>query len=365
MIIRQKENINRMSLRKSKRHPLLQHYRDSLASTLKTARNSWKNWKDLANKLLKAEKTTVDYAWENAYLRSLIDGQKISKDVAIKLIEDGWVMEVINNLWHVDWLDKELFLKILDAIQYVDELPELSYFEWLDKDVAIKLIDEGAGFEFYNRIEIFEWLDKDVALKMLWTIDWNKELANNLDKFEWLDNEVATKLIEWYLEEPDKNKEQSIVEKIGWKIDKLLPNAKYTKKVAKNLKYFNWLDSNTAKILIKKWYTDEVAKNLGSFEWLDKVTAYSILWMWELEWEWGASYFIPTNKEYGKYIAEHLNKFHWLDRYIAVALFDCDCVKDVVDNIDSFDKLDRLVARELINFWYWDFVWKNSEKFWL
>ena len=190
----------KMAKNKQGRTERQQEYRDNLAHKLRSLREGWDTWKDLAQTLLDKEQATIEYVEALGKWRKL--NKEKSKQIANELIEKWEWWSVGMNLEKFVWLDEEIAEKLIEWCEWCFVAAHLEKFEWLDHEkIANELIEKWDWWYVAEYLEKFEWLGEEIAEKLIEQWYWYA-VAENLEKFEWLDEEIAEKLIEqwyWYL----------------------------------------------------------------------------------------------------------------------------------------------------------------------
>lgn len=215
--------------------------RESYESKLNYLRWLWKNWELLADALLENGMMTPQY------IESLSKGKKLGSDVANKLMEKWYFEFIAMNLDRFEWLNHE-------------EVAELMILEWHSRHLV-------------ENIDKFEWLDDRKLAEML-ILSWKAEyLFQNIKKFKWIDTKMETELEELRSYMREWHLVGSCLEKIKWlnhnEIVKTLLAAGYPDDVVYCLDKFEWLDLESAKMLVLDWYWKEVAEHPETF-WLKK-----------------------------------------------------------------------------------------------
>lgn len=164
---------------------------------------------------------------------------------------------------------------------------------------------------------------------MLW-------LAKHQGKFEWIDkieldyNPYALKLIkEW---------------------------PKGIQSFVHQLSDFRGLNTETARAWLDTWYqTGHFMYHLDSFTWLDKKILQKLGKI--------SGWFLYVTEQQ----IDGFKAFTWLDKKTAMILLDNNSFEPdrLVNNLDKFEGIDEEVAERLIRRWWWDYVAKHPEKFWL
>lgn len=237
------------------------------------------------------------------------------------------------------------------------------------------------------------WEDEARELIKLWDI---KLLIKNLDKFTKLSNEIAAKLIQkWFTDDVAKN-----LSSFYW-LDK--KTAKILMKdrcwsVAYELRRFENLDDNIAKLLINNWEYDQISFSISSFSNLSLETLLSLLmntkkhrnllvinsdkfWIrWNpneeilnyLKRKWKVLEYKKL-KEFYDLVTFEKNKNSFENRRNLSQSFDFEVVKEAIkywkgnlilwemeNYIGDYNKLIDL----LIDTWYCDWICKNLWKLW-
>ena len=358
----------------------------------------------------------------------------LNKETAKLLIEVGENRVLLENLKSFKWLDKEIFLHLLKWVRLAGEeklfFNNMDSFEWLDKESAKRLIKIGEKRVLLENLKSFRWLDEEIFLHLLkWarTQEDKSLLHNRLDSFEWLDEwlvekdssldlkdnklenekitnkmyietardgslskeiafdfienkkrvivvdnikkfkqqdhkEIADLFIEkWYYRELGRNRKdfewlnhnnivKKAIQKTPWKIRDLLDNNN-----------FEWLNKETAKLLIEVWEERVLLENLKSFRWLDKEI---FLYFYEWDYSWDDIILLFRNME------DMYDTFEWLDKEVAKLLIETWQDTEIFSN--SFDKeiFDKEIARLIIDknkdSWFlshelWFFKWLDKE----
>jgi hypothetical protein len=234
--------------------------------------------KKLILKLIKDKKTSVLFY-------KLNDFQGLDEEIACKLIEEGDIGTVAQNLY--------LFSEFLSSVHY--------------KKLAIRLIDERGVSDLALYLNRFSKLDNEIALKLIEEKE-SYSVIKNLKSFNQLNSIIALELIKESKNEDDL-----------WCI-------------TTNLDYFSKLSNEVAFELIKKGKIDSVACNLSNFTGLNKETALKLM---------------EKNNQLDK-LANNLDKFIGLDKEVALKLFEAGKKEDVVNNLEKFEGLDNEIAIKLI-----------------
>ena len=293
-----------------------QEYRDNLAHDLKRLRSYGDTGRELADVLLQSERKNPKY----------IDSKKYSEETLENLINHGELLYVFDNMDKFENLDhKKLAKKLIDMGQSYRVHHYIDRFKWLDDDVAEKLISEWLSEFVAENINKFDSLyHKEIAEKLMKASFWGLYLAENIDKFEWLNHkEIAEKLI----------------------------NGPFWQWVAENIDKFEWLNhKEVVEKLIERWYVDTVADNIDKFEWLNREEV-----VMKLIDEWCLYHVIKNMKKFD-------SSYH---KKIAKKLIEKGHAFYVGENIDNFKWLDEEIAKKFIEVWYWKYVIRYPEKFWL
>lgn len=307
------------------RTPEQEENRKELANDLRKLRQYWDAWKELAKIMLEERKT---YGWyQESEAKNIKEKEKAREE---KLKSEENIKEKANQ-----FVQKELGLEIQEWD--LDDSPSGLLWkvmkkekDWiLNMDTAKKLIDAWCLGVLSHHLKKFEKLDKEIAEIILNSEYWYN-VVDNLEMFDWIDyNQLALELI----------KEQ----RYG--------------KLSENLGKFKGLTKETAKAWLDSgYYTENILHHLDSFVWLDKEVL--------LKLERNRSRLYMSNDEKSRAI----KLFSWLDKEAAMMILKSTYyipASCIVDNIDQFEWLDIEVAEKLVKVWYWDFVAKHLEKFWL
>ncbi|MBU1445997.1 hypothetical protein KKD70_01905 [Patescibacteria group bacterium] len=280
----------------------------------------------------------------------------LDSELALKLIEDGYVYEVENNLDSFEGLSNQVAVKL---IQYSDKwrfASNLKRFKGLSCDIALELIKAGEA-EFVGRyLDRFKNLDQEVALKLI-EAGFGFDVVNNIGKFIELDtdyifekvNEKSHKKLEYLEGSRDLNKEKALS----------LINDEEAWYVARNLIKFRGLDEEIALKLIDVGFGYDVLRNLDKFEGFD--TKVLLKWI-----ETGAKWYFFTNFEKlpyldhkkfvlklievgdVKYVTQNLYKVNGLDKEVALELIKAGESTSVARYLDRFKYVDNEVAEKLI-----------------
>ena len=164
---------------------------------------------------------------------------------------------------------------------------------------------------------------KESALKLIEEKDgWF--VAGNIDKFEKAgQKEIVEMLIKrdyWWLVFENIDKIKELFNKDVMKF--LCKKNVFHRWVMLSLEKFEWLNQEVAEYMVEKGYSWIVLDNLDNFKWLNhKKLAEQIIDYWD--WE------------------------------------------DLIDYLKNLKWLDGEVAKKLVEEWYWKYVERNPEYFWL
>ena len=178
-----------------------------------------------------------------------------------------------------------------------------------------------------------------------------KWLNKNLRRFQWLDTEVALALID-YRDWAVFMNNLNIFQWLDYEAIALaLIESGDWEMLADNLSQFQWLDHKFIALKMMEspehWYWDAFDDNLSQFQWLDEEFAFKMI-----------------ENGYWMVLARNLDKFPWIDhKKIAMKLIDgredCfgyDSLRSVLTNTWSrkLDELDEEVALTLLEITYLD-----------
>lgn len=249
------------------------------------------------------------------------------------------------------------------------------WISWME--FAKVLTDEKKTFRYLDALGEGRKAEVEIAVEII--EDWYSELLiKYLDKFKRSDHQqIAEKMIEnrkwWlvvkYLEKFDWLNHEKIVEKLieNW-------DENYLASHYENLNKFKISDPKLLDALLITGYARIPEYYLENCEWL---THKEIAERWANMWRYRS---LATNLD--KF--EWLSKDDWLSKEIAIAIIDSldtVAVDDVVKNLDKFELTDDKEIMEVVEkllkkwfyyiseglnkAWYWDFVERHPEKFWL
>ena len=375
-------------------------YREQLAANLQTLR-SYKEWKRLAEALLREEKLSEDY------LSSMKEGKKLPKEMAESLMKRWRFKLLIKYLDKFNICHRKVVAELFKHWEKTFLIENLDKFKWINLQKIINkfindydwervsiLLEKYSNFNGYtvdrliksreseivvNHLNSFKLTHSEIADRMF-ICGAGYTLAKNLDKFQWLNHqELAIRLTKnWYgeyvLEYRDNFQcEDELLKEIailmikkwdGWNIFEHLD--KFCQSSLKEL----W------ELLVVRWYGAEVRKNLDKFKWLDSQRIihnlisidpdFLIRNLKTLDWldhNKLVKNLIKDDRLYS--VAYNLGKLKGLNIKFAKILCKNHRTYYVANNLDSFAELDVEVAEILIKAWYKDVVLQNPEKFWL
>lgn len=310
------------------RTPEQDEYRKGLYHDLRSLRQFWDTWRELARSLLEKEqkkdiyKESTTKSLKNAAIReywwkkAAEEREKHSIDEIIKWIDEKNFDDVklaLSNCegWLVDSTIAERLIEEWQAEIVVDNLKKRYWyhleqpckFKKLSVNTAEKLIEQWYQNDILYSIDDFEVNDHILDLLMqYYHLESNSILrefyGNYLDSFKWLDKKV--------FETFARNKIIRVV-------------------LRGTINAFKWLDKHSLLILLENCYMTVDEKEILS-DWIkDK-------------------------------------KFGLLDNEVALKL----PAWIVGQNFELFEwLLDLQIAKDLIKAWYWKVVAQHPEKFWL
>lgn len=308
-------------VKRPNRTPEQEENRKELENHLRKLRQYWNAWKELAKIMLEERKT---YDWYQESEAKYIKEKEKAMEEKLKSKEkekekaNQFIQKKIK-LYDFDDSSSGLLWTVIEGQN-----------DWiLNMDTAKKLIDAWYLRVLSHHLRKFEKLDKEIAEIILNSKYWYN-VVDNLEMFDWIDyNQLALELIK----------------------------EKRNENLSKNLGKFKGLTKETAKAWLDSgYYTENILHHLDSFVWLDKEVL--------LKLERNRSRLYMSNDEKSRAI----KLFSWLDKEVAMMILKSTYyipASCIVDNIDQFEWLDIEVAEKLVKVWYWDFVAKHPEKFWL
>lgn len=363
-----------------------------------------KVWNDVAKQLLKDGK--YYFVAENLSKFTWLD-----KEVANILLENKYTFEVVKNLDRFTWLDKKIALKLINDGQtwarqmwfitlescwvsywkYVAQ--NFESFEWLDKEVLDALFKVADYKHDKKDIGRYDWLYAEI--KDIYFNGFDKDIImSNLDKVKWLN---FTKLAEDWIKEGKGYIVAKYINKFNWvdnqRIVQMLIEKECVSYIVRNLEKFQWLDyGKIIDACFAEWCWYLVAEYINKFEWvdnqkiaerllksgdheyllrylkkfkeLDKKIAYRLVELWDVDYRING--ILVRGSKYGEGIANNIKSFKKSDhKEIADMLIWGWYSGSVVDNIKDFEWLDENIAKLLMKKWYWKYVERYPEKFWI
>jgi len=288
-----------------------QEYRDNLAHDLKNLRKNGDTWRDLAKTLLEEKKESMSY--RESETKRLNERNKKNEEfnkIAREEISKWNFDSVLGRASRFNQFDSKIW-DMLSETWYCERVWENTRkFKSLGSITYDKFVESGHKMrDILGNIDIFEnhnhIINDLISRKLLHEYDYCMRF------FRWLNKETFQKLLLW-----------------------------------------DWL----------KWFILSFYINEYTFTWLDKESFAEML-----------NIVTPSDV---KYLKTAMKRFNWLDKESFLYARN-KCLNDwydtdrqtfenaIIENIENFEWLDEEVANILIEDWYWKYVEKHPEIFWL